>query len=171
MSTGLIYHGITVTVHNMVDPGSEMILEKRHVQTQRTMAYNTRITYDGNKIVIVRIIDSYLNQDEDAATLVNTVNTNSINWKEDQREKKQFIGRTEKQAETDGDFDIEQPELEITVKPNCLTYSVDDLNSICKTLGNADVVSASKYVLQKEVRGYFNNLILLNISCMKILSR
>ena len=110
----------------MVDPGSEMILEKRHVQTQRTMAYNTRITYDGNKIVIVRIIDSYLNQDEDAATLVNTVNTNSINWKEDQREKKQFIGRTEKQAETDGDFDIEQPELEITVKPNCLTYSVDD---------------------------------------------
>ena len=83
-----------MTVHNMVDPGSEMILEKRHVQTQRTMAYNTRITYDGNKIVIVRIIDCYLNQDEDAATLVNTVNTNSINWKEDQREKKQFIGRT-----------------------------------------------------------------------------
>lgn len=135
-------------VHNMVHPGSEMILEKRHVQIQRTMAYNTRITYDGNKIVIMRIIDSYLNQDEDAVT-VNTVNTNSINWNEDQREKKQFIGRTEKQAETNGDFDIEQPELEITVKPNCLTYSVDDLNSICKTLGNADVVSASKNVLQK----------------------
>ena len=33
------------------------------------------------------MVDSYLNQDKESVTLVNTINTRSINWKEDLSEK------------------------------------------------------------------------------------
>ena len=58
-------------------------------------------------------VDSYLNQDEDAVTSVNTVDIHSVNWKEDMREKAirfaiEGDDETEKQAEADGNFDIER---------------------------------------------------------------
>ena len=55
------------------------------------MAYNILIKHDGNSIVILRIIDSHLDQDEDPVTTVKTVNIRSTNWKEELREKKQFV--------------------------------------------------------------------------------
>ena len=63
-------------------------------------------------------VDFYLNQDEDAVTSVNTVDIYSMNWKEDMSEKTIYFAiegddETEKQAEADGDFDIEQPGLKI----------------------------------------------------------
>ena len=67
----------------------------------------------------MRIIDSYLNQGEDAVTSVNTVDISYINWKEDGRKKLIFClieddDETKKQiAETDDDFDIERQKLKI----------------------------------------------------------
>ena len=63
-------------------------------------------------------VDSYLNQDEDAVTSVNTVDIRSMNWKEDMREKAipfaiEGDGETKKQAEADDDFNIERPEMKI----------------------------------------------------------
>ena len=57
-------------------------------------------------------VDSYLNQDEDAVTSVNTVDIHSMNWKEDMREKAicftiEGDDETVKQAEADDDFDTE----------------------------------------------------------------
>ena len=93
-----------------------------------------------------------------------------MNWKEDMREKAiRFMiegdGETEKQAEPDDDFDIEQPELKIQSSLAALSISVD-LNNFCKTLGDAYLVSALslvtrqlqtlrlKNVLQKKVTDY-----------------
>ena len=58
-------------------------------------------------------VDSYLNEDEGAVTSVNTVDIHSVNWKEDMREKAirfaiEGDDETEKQAEADGNFDIER---------------------------------------------------------------
>ena len=63
-------------------------------------------------------VDSYLNRDEDAATSVNTIDINSMNWKEDMREKAIHFtiegdDETEKKAKADDDFDIERSELKI----------------------------------------------------------
>ena len=60
-------------------------------------------------------VDSYLNQDEDAVTSVDTVDIHSMNWREDMMEKSVRLAieeddETEKQAEADDDFDIERPE-------------------------------------------------------------
>ena len=57
-------------------------------------------------------INSYLNQDEDAVTSVHAVNIRSINSKENLREKViccviKDDDKTEKQAEVDGNFDID----------------------------------------------------------------
>ena len=115
-------------------------------------------------------VDSYLNQDEDAVTSVNTVDIHSMNWKEDMREKAirfaiEGDDETEKQAEADDDFDIERPELKIRSSQAALSI-VDDLNNFCETLGDADLVSALslvtrqletlrlKNVLQKKVTDY-----------------
>ena len=90
---------------------------RRLSETQSNMAYNILIKHDGNSIVILRIIDSHLDQDEDPVTTVKTVNIRSTNWKEELREKKQFVTwlkmlmRQKKQAETDDNFEIERPEL------------------------------------------------------------
>ena len=56
-------------------------------------------------------VDSYLNQDEDGVTSVNTVDIHSMNWKEDMSEKAirfaiEGFDKIEKQAEADGDFYI-----------------------------------------------------------------
>ena len=75
-------------------------------------------------------VDSYLNQDEDDVTSVNTVDIHSMNWKEDIREKAICFAiegddETEKQAEADGDFDIERPELKYNqVKLPHLLYMI-----------------------------------------------
>ena len=63
-------------------------------------------------------VDSYLNQDEVTVTSVNTVDIQSMIWKEDMGEKAirfaiEGDDETEKQAETDDGFDIERPELKI----------------------------------------------------------
>lgn len=55
------------------------------------MVYNILITHDGNGIVILRIIDSHLDQNEDPVTTVKTVNIRLTNWKEELRAKKQFV--------------------------------------------------------------------------------
>ena len=95
-----------------------------------------------------------------------------MNWKEDMREKAirfsiQGDYETEKQAEADDDFDIEPPELKIRSSQAALSI-VDDLKNFCKTLGDADLVSALglvperlethrfKNVSQKKVTDYFN---------------
>ena len=74
---------------------------------------------------------------------------------------------TERQAEAHDNFDIEQPELKIQSSQAALSI-VDDLNNFCKTLGDADLVSALSLVtqrletlrlqnvLQKKVTDYFN---------------
>ena len=75
-------------------------------------------------------VDSYLNQDEDAVTSVNTVDIHSMNWKEDIREKAICFAiegddETEEQAEADDDFDIERPELKYNqVKLPHLLYMI-----------------------------------------------
>ena len=78
-------------------------------------------------------VDSYLNQDEDAVTSVNTVDIHSMNWKEDIREKAISFAiegddETEKQAETDDDFDIERPELKIRSSQTAL-FIAHDMNN------------------------------------------
>ena len=91
-------------------------------------------------------VDSYLNQDEDAVTSVDTVDIHSINWREDMMEKAirfaiEEDDETEKQDEADCDFDIEPPELKIRSGQAALSIA-DDLNNFCKTLGDAELVSA-----------------------------
>ena len=49
--------------------------------------------------------------------------------------------KTKKQVEADDDFDFEQPELKIRWSQAAM-FIVDDLNSLCKTLGDANLVSA-----------------------------
>ena len=117
-------------------------------------------------------VDSYLNQDEDVVTSVDTVDIDSMNWREDMMEKAiPFVNEendeTEKQAEADDDFDIERPELKIRSSQAVLSFA-DDLNNFCKTLGDAELVSALslvtrwletlrlKNVSQKKVTDYFN---------------
>ena len=99
------------------------------------------------------MVDSYLNQDEDAVTSVNTVDIDSMNWKEGMREKAiRFVidgdDETEKQVETDDDFDIERPELKIRSSQAFLSI-VDDLNNFCETLGDANLVSALSLVKRR----------------------
>ena len=98
-------------------------------------------------------VDSYLNQDEDAVTSVNTVDIHSMNWKEDMREKAicfaiEADDETEKQAETDENFYIEQPELKIQSSQAALSI-VDNLNNFCETLGDADLVKALSLVTRR----------------------
>ena len=75
-------------------------------------------------------VDSYLNQDKDDVTSVNTVDIHSMNWKEDIREKAICFAiegddETEEQAEADDDFDIERPELKYNqVKLPHLLYMI-----------------------------------------------
>ena len=107
-------------------------------------------------------VDSYLNQDEDAVTSVNTIDIHSINWKEDMKEKAicfaiEADDDTEKQAETNDDFDIERPELKIQSSQAAL-FIVDDLNN-CETLGDADLVSVLSLVTRR-----FEILRLKNVS-------
>ena len=88
-------------------------------------------------------VDSYLNQDEDAVTSVNTVNIHSMNWKEDMREKAirfafERDDKKEEEAEADGDFDIERPELKIRLSQAALSI-VDYLNNFCETFGDTDL--------------------------------
>ena len=80
-------------------------------------------------------VDSYLNQDEDTVTSVNAIDIHSMNWKEDMREKAirfaiEGDDDTEKQAESDNDFDIEQQELKIRSSQAALSI-VDDLSNFC----------------------------------------
>ena len=115
-------------------------------------------------------VDSYLNQDEDAVTSVDTVDIHSMNWREDMMKKAirfaiEEDDETEKQAEAD--FDIERPELKIRSSQAALSIA-DDLNNFCETLGDAELVSALslvtrrletlwlKNVSQKKVTDYFN---------------
>ena len=49
--------------------------------------------------------------------------------------------KTGKQTEADDDFDNEQPELKIQSTKAAL-YMVDNLNSFCQTLGDANIISA-----------------------------
>ena len=103
--------------------------------------------------------DSYLNQDEDAVTSVNTVDMHSMNWKEDMREKAirftiEGDDETEKQAEADDDFDTERSKLKIAA-----LSIVDDLNNFCETLGDADPVSASSLVTQRLEKLRFKNVL------------
>ena len=94
-------------------------------------------------------VDSYLNQDEDAVTSVDTVDIHSMNWREDMMEKAIRFAieddETEKQAEADDDFDIERPELKIRSSQAALSIA-DDLNNFCETLGDAELVSALSLV-------------------------
>ena len=46
-----------------------------------------------------------------------------------------------KQTEADDDFDNEQPELKIQSTKAALSM-VDNLNSFCQTLGDANIISA-----------------------------
>ena len=95
-----------------------------------------------------------------------------MNWKDDMREKAVHFAiegddETEKQAEANDDFDIERPELKIRSSRTALSIA-DDLNNFCKTLGDADLVSALnlvtrqletlrlKNVSQRKVTDYFN---------------
>ena len=108
-------------------------------------------------------VDSYLNQGENAVTSVNMVDIHSMNWKKDKREKTIHFAiegddETEKQAEADEDFDIERPELKIQSSQAAL-FIVDDLNNFCKTLDDADLVSALSLVTQR-----FETLRLKNVS-------
>ena len=101
----------------------------------------------------MRSTNSYQNQDEDAVTSVNTVDIRSINWREDLRGKTiccviEDHHETEKQAETDGDFDTEQPELKIRSNQAALSI-VDDLNSFCETLGDANLVTILNLVTRR----------------------
>ena len=118
-------------------------------------------------------VHSYLNQDEDAVTSVDTVDIHAMNWREDMMEKAirfaiEENDETEKQAEADGDFDIERPELKIRSSQAALSIA-DDLNNFCEKLGDAELVSASlslvtrrletlrlKNVSQKKVTDYFS---------------
>ena len=119
-----------------------------------------------------KAVDSYLNQDEDAVTSVDTVDIHSMNWWEDMMEKAirfaiEGDDETEKQAEADDDFDIERSELKIRSSQAALS-TADDLNNFCETLGDAELVSALslvtrrletlrlKNVSQKKVTDYFN---------------
>ena len=96
----------------------------------------------------------------------------SINWKDDMREKVIRLAieggdETEKQAEADGDFDIERPELKIRSSQATLSI-VHDLNNFCETLGDVGLVSALSFVIrrletlrlknvsQKKLTDYFN---------------
>ena len=116
-------------------------------------------------------VDSYLNQDEDAVTSVDTVDIHSMNWRENMMEKAiRFViedDETEKQAEADDDFDNERPELKIRSSQAALSIA-DDLNNFYETLGDAELASALslvtrrletlrlKNVSQKKVVDYFN---------------
>ena len=98
-------------------------------------------------------VNSYLNQDEDAVTSVNTVDIHSMNWEEGMREKAILFSiegddETEKETEADNDFDIERPELKIRSGQAALS-TVDDLNNFCETLGDADLVSGLSLVTQR----------------------
>ena len=73
-----------------------------------------------------------------------------MNWKEDMREKAIHFtiegdDETEKKAKADDDLDIERSELKIRSSQTALSI-VDDLNNFCKTLGDADLVSALSLV-------------------------
>ena len=98
-------------------------------------------------------VDSYLNQDEDAVTSVDTVDILSMNWREDMMEKSICFAieegdETEKQAEADDDFDIERPELKIRSSQAALSIA-DDLNNFCETLGDAELVSVLSLVTRR----------------------
>ena len=72
--------------------------------------------------------------------------------KEDLREKAihwviEDDDETEKEAEADGNFDIEWPELILWSSHAALTL-IDDLNSFCGKLGDVDLVSALNLVTQ-----------------------
>ena len=49
--------------------------------------------------------------------------------------------KTGKQTEADDDFDSKQPELKIQSTEAALSM-VDNLNSFCQTLGDANIISA-----------------------------
>ena len=94
------------------------------------------------------MINSYLNQDEDEVTSVNTVDIRSINWKDNLMEKAvswviEDDEQTGKQAEPHEDFDTEQTEFKIRSSHTALS-TADDLKSFCKTWG--DAVSALNLV-------------------------
>ena len=93
----------------------------------------------------MRSIDSFLNQDKDVVTSVNTVDIRSIYRKEDPREKTiccviKDDGETKKKAEADDDFEIDQPELKIRSSQAALS-TADDRNSFCEILGDVNLVS------------------------------
>ena len=101
-------------------------------------------------------VDSYLNQEEDAITSANTVDIHSMNLKENMREKATCFAiegddETEKQGEADDSFDIERPELKMRSSQAALSI-VDDPNNFCKTLGDADLVSALSLVTRRLER-------------------
>ena len=125
-----------------------------------------------SEISLDSTFDSYLNQDEDAVTSVNTVDIHSMSLKEDMRDKAARFeiegdDEREKKAEADDDFDIEQSELKIQSSQAALSI-VDDLNNFCETLGDADLVSTLsivtrrletlrlKNISEKKVTDYFN---------------
>ena len=98
-------------------------------------------------------VDFYLNQDENAVTSVDTVDINSMNWREDMMEKGirfaiEEDDEIEKQAEADGDFDIERPEFKIRSSQAALSIA-DDLDNFCETLGDAELVSALSLVTRR----------------------
>ena len=66
-----------------------------------------------------------------------------MNWKEDMREKAirfafERDDKKEEEAEADGDFDIERPELKIRLSQAALSI-VDYLNNFCETFGDTDL--------------------------------
>ena len=83
--------GIQVTVHNMLDAGNERKFEKGLVKLRGTwpttfeirMMETTCLSWRSSVShrIIMRSIDSYLNEDKDAVTSVNTCDISSINWK------------------------------------------------------------------------------------------
>ena len=90
-------------------------------------------------------VDSYLNQDEDAVTSVDTVDIHSTNWKENLRDTAircaiEGDDQIETPGEVEDDFDMERPELKIKSCQAELSI-VDDLNNFCETFGDADLVS------------------------------
>ena len=98
-------------------------------------------------------IDSYLNQDEDAMTSVNAVDMHSINCKEDLREKYLLCDyrwwRDRKTSWSWWWFWYWLTRVESKVKSSCLIYCRWYLNSLCKTLGDADLVSALNLVTRR----------------------
>ena len=101
----------------------------------------------------MKSIDAYQNQEEDASTSVNTVDIRSINWREDLRKKAigrviEDDGEAKKRAEAKDDFDIEPQELKIRSSQVALSI-VNNLNSFCKTLGDADLANAFNLVTRR----------------------